>query len=849
MSLLSRSASRDRSKSGEAHSAPDRLAHRDARAMYRSRSSSGGDHRHYHRSASGGNGGGSSSRSNYPGPHEGNEQGVEVVLDSGTSKVVESDTPDRRSSQQVFRGPPPPPPPGPPPPHSAVRPRAMRAPHNGHAPMPQSGSFGGYGPGHSSQSHGSHRGGHTSSSHYQNQVGYNPSESFDQEGSHYRSSHSHQTHYSPQVQYPPHGRHPNDSVNVISPSHREESQSHDNSRPPMTPRGRNETGQYRYPPTSPVSRPSSSRSGKPPQPEIHHSRSDGPYAQAQRSSERTSSNVRHPDDGTFNSYTPSQGGDEVLPPVVAESSFDSGYNHSAHSSHPPTPATSHHHYSPHPPTPSSHVSPHGSHYSNSGSHATHYSPHPHTPASGPGGDAHQQFYGGGSWHSFDSSGAPNPPPPHFDDHRYYGYQANPESPYSSQHNHSHQDYHSPNGQHGGGYYNSPYPNEGRYSDHGHHHSPHHPHDDVHPLLKDYHPDSTANPVTPGDKSGDKAGKSASSGIVLPKAASEIDFEVTQPPMSPVAPPGTVSVCESLSAVNGNDVLCGRGGGTNSQVGNRRFRKLVQEFQPTYLLARRKEKPLLARTIVLIIRKRGGRFLKKDDETGNLFEVGDSKAEAKTSQALREGLDVRATKNAATSLSDNKKKTKKKGDVAAPLSPEENETSPSGDGGSRPSTPQSDVKMVTSKDEGDDEEDQQVKQEKDNSPQKAPPSPPPSMPPLDKLNVAGIVHPHSPEGLAFRKRRRMRSKEGAVQPGCCNDKLFMEFCPPRADLHRTASPNPGDQESMDLNTPPHRNYASSSRDFKDSDVPDSQPGCVNIAMSAITGAATGSFCLGPTRWRS
>jgi len=56
-----------------------------------------------------------------------------------------------------------------------------------------------------------------------------------------------------------------------------------------------------------------------------------------------------------------------------------------------------------------------------------------------------------------------------------------------------------------------------------------------------------------------------------------------------------------------------GGGTNSQVGNRRFRKLVQDFHPIYLLARRKEKPLLARTIVLIIRKRGGRFLKKDED--------------------------------------------------------------------------------------------------------------------------------------------------------------------------------------------------------------------------------------------
>jgi len=34
-------------------------------------------------------------------------------------------------------------------------------------------------------------------------------------------------------------------------------------------------------------------------------------------------------------------------------------------------------------------------------------------------------------------------------------------------------------------------------------------------------------------------------------------------------------------------------------------------------------------------------LKKEEATGYLYEVGDERAEAKTSQALREGLDVRA----------------------------------------------------------------------------------------------------------------------------------------------------------------------------------------------------------------
>lgn len=133
------------------------------------------------------------------------------------------------------------------------------------------------------------------------------------------------------------------------------------------------------------------------------------------------------------------------------------------------------------------------------------------------------------------------------------------------------------------------------------------------------------------------------GMTEPASAKEVDFDICNPPLEPIVPPSTSPLFMSNTQINLSDVLCGRGGGTNTQVGNRRFRTLVQEFQPTYLLCRRKEKPLIARTIVLIIRKRGGRFLKKNDQDGGFYEVGDEKAEAKTSQALREGLDVRASK--------------------------------------------------------------------------------------------------------------------------------------------------------------------------------------------------------------
>ena len=129
---------------------------------------------------------------------------------------------------------------------------------------------------------------------------------------------------------------------------------------------------------------------------------------------------------------------------------------------------------------------------------------------------------------------------------------------------------------------------------------------------------------------------------MPALASEVDFDIHEPPMTPIVKEGSMPVCNSKTELNEHDVLLGRGPGAAKQIGNKKFRDLVRDFQPTYLLAKRKEKSLLARSIVLIVRKRGGRFVKKDDKTGGLYEIGDAKAEFKAAQALREGLGIRAT---------------------------------------------------------------------------------------------------------------------------------------------------------------------------------------------------------------
>jgi hypothetical protein len=102
----------------------------------------------------------------------------------------------------------------------------------------------------------------------------------------------------------------------------------------------------------------------------------------------------------------------------------------------------------------------------------------------------------------------------------------------------------------------------------------------------------------------------------------------------------------------NDVLLGRGGGTNNHAGNVKFRKLVNEHKLRYLAASKVDKPKIAREVVHIWRSMQppGRFLARHDEDVSeksnsshnggennhvWVEVGDKKANAKASQCLRE----------------------------------------------------------------------------------------------------------------------------------------------------------------------------------------------------------------------
>jgi hypothetical protein len=91
-----------------------------------------------------------------------------------------------------------------------------------------------------------------------------------------------------------------------------------------------------------------------------------------------------------------------------------------------------------------------------------------------------------------------------------------------------------------------------------------------------------------------------------------------------------------------DVLLGRGGLSNNHSGNLWFRNLVANYRGTYCTLAKGEKGQLARNICNYVRLSGGRFLERDDDKCSndnacWYECGNKRAQAKCSQALREGI--------------------------------------------------------------------------------------------------------------------------------------------------------------------------------------------------------------------
>jgi len=112
----------------------------------------------------------------------------------------------------------------------------------------------------------------------------------------------------------------------------------------------------------------------------------------------------------------------------------------------------------------------------------------------------------------------------------------------------------------------------------------------------------------------------------------------------VAGIGCNGAVRRIRTPNPQDVLSGRGGGINSHPGNKAYREWVRLRKEDYNLAvNKKEKTDVAMQVVRMVRQQNppGRFLQKDPTAVRCgghwwIEIDDSKALAKTTQALREG---------------------------------------------------------------------------------------------------------------------------------------------------------------------------------------------------------------------
>ena len=102
---------------------------------------------------------------------------------------------------------------------------------------------------------------------------------------------------------------------------------------------------------------------------------------------------------------------------------------------------------------------------------------------------------------------------------------------------------------------------------------------------------------------------------------------------PVPVPSQDSIpLKAIEKPGPNDVLCGRGGGSQNHIGNKEYRAVINANKCAYIDACRKTKTLLVESIVRAVRMQSppGRFLEKDTKSGLWNDIGDKRAFAKVS---------------------------------------------------------------------------------------------------------------------------------------------------------------------------------------------------------------------------
>jgi hypothetical protein len=126
-------------------------------------------------------------------------------------------------------------------------------------------------------------------------------------------------------------------------------------------------------------------------------------------------------------------------------------------------------------------------------------------------------------------------------------------------------------------------------------------------------------------------------ILMPDSSIPYNQRIPARPYVPSDAAKTYPIAES--ELRDRDVLMGRGGLTNQNVGNIWFRDLISHYRLAYCTVAKGQKRQLAVNIRNFVRTCSGRFLESAKNDKKWYECGDDRAVLKIGQALREGTAV------------------------------------------------------------------------------------------------------------------------------------------------------------------------------------------------------------------
>ena len=116
-----------------------------------------------------------------------------------------------------------------------------------------------------------------------------------------------------------------------------------------------------------------------------------------------------------------------------------------------------------------------------------------------------------------------------------------------------------------------------------------------------------------------------------------DIQVKNSPKTTIlpSPPAQVSNSTRIKKVNEFDVSCGACNSGFKFVGNIRYRELICRFGNDFAVSTYPQASAIVDDIFQVIRNDGGRFLKKDEATGDLCEISEKQAKKKITCALKQ----------------------------------------------------------------------------------------------------------------------------------------------------------------------------------------------------------------------